>query len=209
MKTPALLVLAALLAAPHAAPAAPAGFELDLKELKKPSPALIAPPKAKAKAASAPQKKSKAPRRAAPLTKKATAPPPKPAGRVVRLDGAGGCQVARMLMAAVAAPAKTNHILHGLTLQVAATGSYRGATAVLVCGLPTDEAYTFGRLLEADGVRLINLAADQPTELAIDAVAEALGLSYRLLQDNPLSYQTSDHQGRPVRLVIDASTTNR
>ena len=207
MKTPVLLVLAAVLTAPQAtlaAPAAQSGFELNLKELKKPSATLLAPPKAKAKAASAPQKKS----RPAPLVKKATAPPPKPAERVVLLDGASGCQVARMLLEAVAAPAKPADMLHGLALQVTAAGSYQGVTAVLVCDLPTAEAYTFGRLLEADGITLINVAGDEPAGVAIDAVAEAVGLSYRLLQDSPLSYLANDHQGRPVRLVIGTSNTS-
>jgi len=64
-------------------------------------------------------------------------------------------------------------------------------TAVLVCHLPTAEAYTFGRLLEADGITLINVAGDEPAGVAIDAVAEAVGLSYRLLQDSPLSQTTT------------------
>jgi len=208
MKTPVLLVLAAVLTVPQATLAAPAGFELDLKELKKPSPTLIAPPKAKPKAAAAQPKKAAPARTTTPRIKKATAPPAAPAERVVLLDGASGCQVARMLLEAVAAPAKTTDMLHGLALQVTAAGSYQGVTAVLVCDLPTAEAYTFGRLLEGDGVTLINVAADEPAGVAIDAVAEALGLSYRLLQDSPLSYLTSDHQGQPLRLVIGTSSTS-
>lgn len=208
MKLPVLLVLAALMTAQHAALAAPAGFELDLKELKKPSAALITPPKAKAKTASAPQKKARPTRTAAPLIKKATAPPAKPAERVVLLDGATGCHVARMLLEAVASPTTVTDRLQGLALQVTTAGSYQGVTAVLVCGLPTAESYTVGRLLEADGITLINVAADQPTEVAIDAVAEAVGLSYRLLQDTPLSYLTNDHQGQPIRLVIGSSSTS-
>lgn len=209
MKLPVLLALAALMTAPHASFAAPAGFELDLKELKKPSPTLIAPPKARPKATAAQPKKAAPARTTMPRIKKATAAPAVPTERVVLLDGVNGCQGARKLLEAVAAPAKAADMLQGLTLQVAAAASYQGLTAVLVCDLPAAEAYTFGRLLEADGIRLINLPADQPTGVAIDAIAEALGLSYRLLQDSPLNYLTNDQQGRPVRLVIGASSTSR
>lgn len=206
MKLPVLLMLTAVLTAPHASFAAPAGFELDLKELKKPSPTLLAPPKAKATPTAAPPKKAVPARTATPKVKKATAAPAAPAERVLLLDGASGCQVARMLLEAVAAPTEAAEMLHGLTLQLTAAGNYQGVTAVLVCDLPTAEAYTFGRLLETDGIRLINVAADQAAGVAIDAVAEALGLSYRLLQDSPLSFLTSDHQGRPVRLMIGAGS---
>lgn len=216
MKLPVLLVLAALLTAPHAALAAPAGFELDLKELKKPSSPLAAPPKrATAPKATKPHATAKAPakkaRPAAKVAQRATQPalaPRETDELVVLLDGATPCQRARLLLDAVAKPLPVAEVLQGLAVPATAAGRHQGATVVLACDLPTAEAYTFGRLLEADGVTLINVAADASAELTVDLFAEALGLSYRLLQDNPLSYLVNDQQGRPLRLVIGASSTS-
>lgn len=225
MKLPILLVLAALLTAPYAALAAPAGFELDLKELKKPSSKLIAPKKQAAapkkaqpyptaktpakKATSTPKtvRQAKQPVSTQPATQ-VTTTPHEPVEQVVLLDGATACQLARLLLDAVAKPIPVAELLQGLAAPATAAGRHQGASAVLACDLPAAEAYTFGRLLEADGIKLINVTANQPTELTVDLVAQALGLSYRLLQDNPLSYLTNDQQGRPLRLEIGSRSTS-
>lgn len=213
MKLPVLLALAALMTAPPASFAAPAGFELDLKELKKPSPTLLTPPKrAATPKTTKPQPTAKAPdKKARPVTKTAqrapkTVPAPQEATeQLVLLDGATACIRARLLLEAVATPVPAEEALQGLALPAITAGRHQGATVVLACDLPAAEAYTFGRLLEADRVTLINVAADAPLELTVDLIAEALGLSYRLLQETPLSYLTRDQQDRPVRLVIGTS----
>lgn len=216
MKLPVLLALAALMTAPPASLAAPAGFELDLKELKKPSPTLITPPKRVTTpqitkpqpTAKAPAKKVRPAAKTAQRAPKIAPAPQQTAEQLALLDGATACIRARLLLEAVAKPIPVEDALQGLILPAIAAGRHQGATVVLACDLPTAEAYTFGRLLEADGVTLINLAADAAAELTVATVAEALGLSYRLLQDNPLSYLTSDQQGRPLRLVIGTSSTS-
>jgi len=207
------------------ASAAPPGFDLDLKELKKPPAVIVthkkqapvqkAPTKAPA-AARTTTKKTAAPTKTALPSKKLVSPPvpnqtpvpPDVAEQIILLDGKTACRLAQLLLEAVAEPAPVAETLQGLPLSAASAARLQGATVLLTCGLPTAEAYTFGRLLEAERVTLINVAADQPLAVTVDQVAQALGLSYRLLQDNPLSYLTSDQQGRPLRLVIGTSSTS-
>lgn len=216
------ITLAALLSMPAVAMATAPGFDLDLKELKKPS-ALPTTQKKRtvSQKPTQPQNKSKAPAKTAQQRKKeqpkpvATAttavPPPLPssvppaevAERLVFLDGATACPLARQLLEAVAEPVSLEQALHGISIPSAtAAASHQGLTALLACGLPAAEAYTFRRLLEADGVQLVNLEGDEQPEQVVQAVALKLGLSYRQLQDTPLSYLIDDHQGRPIRLKL-------
>lgn len=208
-----IAVLTAATAAPPVASAVPANFELDLKELRKPlaplpAPAKQSPPPAapQPKTAPSPETKKKAAQKTArparpPLPKKTLAQQ-KPAERVVVVEGATACQVGQQLLQAITEPVPAAKLLQGLALPVAAAGRHQGSRAVLACDLPTAEAYTFARLLEADGVALINVTADQSAGTTCAAVARALGLSCRRLQGQPPSYQVRDHQGRPVRLLI-------
>lgn len=230
MKLPALAgfvlltpcFLATLCVAPYAALAAPAGFELDLKELKKPSSTLIAPKKqTPAPKKTQPQPTAKAPAKKSPPTAKTThqaKQPPKtqpatqvtttpnePVEQVVLLDGATPCQLARLLLEAVAKPVPVAEALQGIATPATAAGRHQGATAVLACGMPPAESYTLGRLLEAEGIQLISLTETEQPAQVVQAVAQGLGLSYRQRQDVPLSYLTNDYQGQPIRLVVGSS----
>lgn len=211
---------------PAVATAAPPGFDLDLKELKKPSAVIVTPKKQTpvqkvsktaaitkitAKKAAAPAKTIQPPKKlVSPPAPIQTPVPRQGIEQIVILDGATACRLALLLLKAVAEPVPPAEVLQGLSLPVAAAAHLQGATALLTCGLPTAEAYTFRRLLEVDGIQLINLTGDEQAIQVVQAVAQGLGLSYyRLLQETPLSYLTNDHQGRPIRLVIgDSSTSN-
>jgi len=203
--------------------AAPPGFDLDLKELKKP-PTVIVTHKKQAPAQKAPKasaaartitKKTTAPTKTAQASKKLVSPPvphqtpvpPDVAEQIILLDGKTACRLAQLLLEAVAEPTPVAETLQGLPLTATSAARLQGATVVLTCGLPTAEAYTFRRLLEADGIQLINLAGDEQASQVVQTVALGLGLSYRQQQDNPLSYLTNDSQSRPVRLIIGSSGT--
>lgn len=212
------IVLAALIASPFSVIAAPPGFELDLKELKKPSSTLIAPKKQTAAPKKAqPQPTVKVPARNPKTVHQAKQPPKtqpapqvtttphEPVEQVVLLDGATPCQLARLLLEAVAKPVPVAEALQGIAAPATAAGRHHGATAVLACGMPPAESYTFRRLLEADGIQLISLTGTEQPAQVVQAVALGLGLSYRQQHDSPLSYLTNDHQGRPIRLMVGNS----
>lgn len=202
--------------------AAPPGFELDLKDLKKPAAPPVTPKKTvpapktqkKPAAATAAAKKPvgiKKPARVAVSTTKpvVSAVTPKPAddaAQQVFLDGTSACPLARQLLEAVAEPVPAEELLQLISLPVATAARYQGLTAVLVCGLPPAEAYTFRRLITAHEVQLIALAGDEQPAQVIQAVAQGLGLSYRHQQDSPASYLTSDAQGHPLRLTVNSGT---
>jgi len=215
-----LLLMTISLAAPALVPqevfAAPPGFELDLKELKKPpvpKKPVSAPktPKKPTVAATAAKKTAgiKKPAPVAVTTAKpvvATASP-KPAAdtaQQVFLDGASACPLARQLLEAVAEPVPAEELLQVISLPVAAAARYQGLTAVLVCGLPPAEVYTFRRLTMLHEAQLIHLSGDEQPAQVVQAVAQGLGLSFRHQQDNPLSYLTNTAQGRSVRLTVSS-----
>lgn len=201
---------------PVVTPAAAVSLELDLKDLKKPpvtarskkqattnlpakQPATV---KAAAKKPVPPQKIVQP----VSTAQKQVQPAPEELGPLVLLDSASACPLARQLLEAVADPLPVDKALNGLSLPAAAAARLQGATAVLACGLPAAEAYTFRRLLETKGLQLISLVGDEQADLVVQSVAQGLGLTFRQLQENPASYLVTGQQGRPIRIMLRSGT---
>lgn len=194
----AIVAVVVLLTAPHSSMAAPAGFELDLKELKKPAPPLLPPQKLQP--STAPKKaRHQAPAKTA---AKKPAPAASPRERTVRLQNGTACDVAQQLLTVLATPVPLEPVLHDIAIPAVAAARRHDTTTVVACGLPAAEAYTFTRLLEADNVRLINLRGDEPPAQVVQTVAHHLGLSFRQKQEHPLSYLTTDPQGDPLLVLV-------
>ena len=197
------LGMAVALTLPSAVSAAPGGFDLDLKELKKPAAAVSKPhprrvEKRKTKTGSAHHK---------PTRKKTPATHPA-APRLVTLDGATACILARQFLEALTEPVPVEAALQGINMPSAIIAARnQGITVLLACGLHPAEAYTFKRLLKTDGVQLLNLTGDEPPTQVIQTVAREAGLSYRQVQGTPLSYELVDAQGGQVRLTVAGATT--
>lgn len=218
-----LLLTTIPLAAPvmvaHDVCAAPPGFELDLKELKKPSvpkkPTSAPKTQKKPATATAVTKRPASTKKSAqgvvsPTKPVVAAVSPKPDDATpqhVFLDGTSACPLARQLLEAVAEPVPAGELRELITLPVAAAGRYQGLTAVLVCGLPPAEVYTFRRLAMMHEAQLVNLTGDEQPAQVVQAIAQGLGLSYRQQQEHPLSYLINDAQGRQIRLKVGSGTT--
>jgi hypothetical protein len=142
------------------------GFELDLKELKRPS----APPSAtvKKKVVAAEKKKQTAPsKKIVQTTKKkktvlpklvATETAPQPVSpSELALKGGDPCQLAERMAIAVAQTVPVEGTLNGLNLKPVIAVKSGGLTTVITCGLAPAEAYTFTRLLEEHQVYLLNI----------------------------------------------------
>lgn len=192
-----------------ATPAAAASLELDLKDLKKPpvtgrskkQATTKLPAKQPATAKTAVKKPLTAPKVVQPVSTAQKAASEE-LGPLVLLDSASACPLARQLLEAVADPLPVDKALNGLSLPAAAAARLQGATAVLACGLPAAEAYTFRRLLETKGLQLISLVGDEQADLVVQSVAQGLGLTFRQLQENPASYLVTGQQGRPIRIML-------
>lgn len=194
--------MVAVLALPLPASAAPGGFDLDLKELKKPADTVVKP-----RPHAAERKKAKTHRTHPKGAKRKLHSTQPAAPRSVTLEGATACTLARQFLEALAEPVPVEKVLQGITMPAASMAArYQGATVLLACGLHAAEAYTFQRLLEADGVQLINIADDETPLQVMQSVARQAGLSYRQLQGTPLRYELTDAQGRLVHLTVGNET---
>lgn len=131
-------------------------------------------------------------------------PPPVAAASTeqsVFLDAASACPLARQTLEALSQPIAATEVLQDLPLAATAAGRYEGIIAVLACELPRAEEYTYRRLLEMQGTRLIVVSADDPLPRAMLAVADGLGISYLRLSDNELL--TSPTGGKQLRLRLN------
>lgn len=211
-------MLVPLLTLPLQAWAAP-GFDLDLKELKKPL-APSAPAKKKGTAARKKQNVSaKQTRHLTAKTKKTTTTvpaPPQPslvkaeavmAPSELALTGTDACQLAERMAVAVAHSVPAAELLHGLELKPVAAVRYADLNALVICGLTKAESYTYARLLAEHEVQLISIASsDSPAQVA-RAITDGLALTYELETDGQsgtLVYLIpgDKERQRPLRLTI-------
>lgn len=224
------VVTGLLLFFPHTSTALPAGFELDLKELKKPVSVLPPSSKRQTVAASKKTRNNKAAQTAAKKTASARTtqnssadatsitknqhlhlPPAEPAHatatapheRTARLRNSTACELAQQLLAVLATPLPIEQALHGIAMPAVAAAQLHDITSVVACNLPAAEAYTFSRLLEADTVYLIHVSGNESPEQVFQTVTHQLGLTFYRRPGHPFSYLTTGPQGEPLVVQLE------
>ncbi|WP_277057120.1 hypothetical protein [Trichlorobacter lovleyi] len=204
--------LSALLV-PIQAWAAP-GFDLDLKELKKPSPPPSVARKSKPvaaakKKASATTKRSVQPATTSPAAEPAVVPVALLSPSELTLKAGEPCLLAERIAVAVARSVPAATLLNGLELHPVAAVSYGEVSALITCGISAAEAYTYGRLLEEHQVELVNIRGDETAGQTARKVIDALALPYQIetdsaSKDGALTYlmPASKERQRPLRLTL-------
>lgn len=185
------------------------GFDLDLKELKKPSI-----PLAIVKKKTVQQKK---PAMAKPLPAVAVEHNAvKPvvlanteASELALHLGGNACQLAEHVSIAVARAVPAASLLNGLSLQPVASVKYAELGLMVVCGISPAEAYTYSRLLEEHHVELVNITGSETAGQTAQKIIDALAISYRIEtaakpSDGTLTYliPASQERQRPLRLTL-------
>lgn len=198
------------------------GFDLDLKELKKPSiPLAIVKKKTVAV-----QNKKKAEKKTVQQKKPAMAKPlpavavehnaVKPvvlanteASELALHLGGNACQLAEHVAIAVARAVPATSLLNGLSLQPVASVKYAELGLMVVCGISPAEAYTYSRLLEEHHVELVNITGSETAGQTAQKIIDALAISYRIEtaakpSDGTLTYliPASQERQRPLRLTL-------
>lgn len=195
------------------------GFDLDLKELKKPSqpavPKKAAPPRKKKSEAKATPKKQPAVVDAKPIKQPEIAltpllqPVPEQSELILH-RGDNPCQLAERIAVALARTVPTELLLKGLDLKPVATVNHGQLDLIVTCGLQVAEAYTYSRLLEEHQVALVNIRGDETAGQTAEKIVDALALSYRQEHaekegdDSTRIYlfPTDAQRQRPLRLVV-------
>ena len=196
------------------------GFDLDLKELKKPSqpaaPKKAAPPRKKKSEAKATPKKQPTVADAKPAIKQpkiALTPTPQPApeqSELILHRGDNSCQLAERVAVALARTVPTELLLNGLDLKPVATVNHGQLDLMVTCGLQVAEAYTYSRLLQEHQVELVNIRGDETAGQTAQKIIDALALSY---QQEPAEKDSNSgtriylfpadaQRQRPLRLVV-------
>ncbi len=219
LSPPVLFSSALLLLLAQISWAAP-GFDLDLKELKKPSqpavPKKAAPPRKKKSEAKATPKKQPVAADAKPAIKQpeiALTPLLQPVPEQSELTlhrGDNPCQLAERVAVALARTVPTELLLNGLDLKPVATVNHGQLDLMVTCGLQVAEAYTYSRLLEEHQVALVNIRGNETAGQIAQMIVDALALSYQHEQtdkesdDSTRSYlfPADAQRQRPLRLVV-------
>lgn len=194
------------------------GFELDLKELKSPS---SPPPAATKKNTSGKTvtKKIQPARQPTQVTKKPKTAPPQqvpPAAPVLAvapselaLKGGDACQLAERMAVSVARSVPSETLLNGLDLKPVAAVRAAGLSALITCGIPPAEAYTFARLLEAHEIQLLNINGTETISQVGHSINDTLALSYLIEKDATdqggeliYLYPADTERQRPLRLIL-------
>ena len=196
------------------------GFDLDLKELKKPSqpaaPKKAAPPRKKKSEAKAAPKKQPALADTKPAIKQpetTLSPLLQPApeqSELILHRGDNPCQLAERVAVALARTVPTELLLNGLDLKPVATVNHGQLDLMVTCGLQVAEAYTYSRLLEEHQVALVNIRGDETAGQTAQKIIDALALSYQQehvekeIDDGTRIYlfPADAQRQRPLRLVV-------
>lgn len=196
------------------------GFDLDLKELKKPSqpaaPKKTASPRKKKSEAKAATKKQPAVADTKPaitqpeITLTSAPQPASDQSELVLHRGDNPCQLAERVAVALARTVPTELLLNGLDLQPVATVNHGQLDLMVTCGLQVAEAYTYSRLLEEHQVELVNIRGDETAGQTAQKVINALALSYQQEHaekegdDSTRIYlfPADAQRQRPLRLVV-------
>lgn len=189
------------------------GFDLDLKELKKPSaPPAVArkskPVVTAKKKASVPSKRSVKPAQP-PAAEPAATPVAPLSPSELTLKAGDPCLLAERIAVAVARSVPAATLLNGLELHPVAAVSYGEVSVLITCGISAAEAYTYGRLLEEHQVELVNIRGNETAGQTARKVIDALALPYRIesdseSKDGTLTYlmPSSQERQRPLRLTL-------
>jgi hypothetical protein len=212
-----LITLSFLLLQALPAAAAPAGFELDLKELRKPSSPLVTKKKKvahsrrKKKTSSTSRQPATTPSKVITVepsaTVSTTTPTPNPPSEL-DLKGGDACQLGERLAVAVARSVPVASLLHNLPLTALAAISYDQLDVLITCKLQDAEAYTYERLLEAHEVQLVNIKENETTEQVAQRIIEALDLPYQREADGSKDgvlvylFPANKERQRALRLTI-------
>lgn len=196
------------------------GFDLDLKELKKPSqpaaPKKTDPPRKKKSEAKATPKKQPAIAETKPTVKQpeiALTPLLQPVpeqSELILHRGDNPCQLAERVAVALARTVPTDSLLNGLDLKPVATVNHGQLDLMVTCGLQVAEAYTYSRLLEEHQVELVNIRGDETAGQTAQKIIDALALSYQQEQVEKEAdgsrriylFPTDAQRQRPLRLVV-------
>lgn len=194
------------------------GFELDLKELKRPSPP--PPVNVKKKVVVTEKKKQTAPTKKKVLVTKKKKPDlpklavietsPQPLSpSELALKGGNACQLAERIAIAVAQSIPVESALNGLNLKPVVAVKSGDLTALITCGISPAEAYTFARLLQEHQVYLLNIGENETTAEVARKVIDTLALSYIRENEEPardgelVYFFPADHERqRPLRLSL-------
>lgn len=194
------------------------GFDLDLKELKKPS----APPPAATKKAVKPAAKTRhhasakkqnrtTGRKNSPVQKQAetTVAALSVAPSELVLKGGDACQLAERMAVAVARSVPAESVLNGLELKPVVAVKSGDLTMLITCSLSPAEAYTFARLLETRQIYLLNIGEHETTAQVAQGIIDTLALSYIRENDTAsppgeLSYlfPADQERQRPLKLTL-------
>lgn len=192
------------------------GFDLDLKELKKPSqpaaPKKTAPPKKRKSEAKATTTKPSAvadskPAIKHPETALASSPPPaSEPSELILHRGDNPCQLAERIAVALARTVPTELLLNGLDLKPVATVNQGQLDLMVTCRIPDAEAYTYSRLLSAHLVELVNIRGDETAGQTAQKIIDALALPYLQEPSNNGTliylFPADAQRQRPLRLSV-------
>lgn len=219
----AILLTLLLLPAPQVS--ATPDFELDLKELKKPS----APPSVSKKSSTVAAKKKRATpakqptalTQKTPIVPKSQTVPPVASAAItatpvaaseLTLVGDNPCQLAERMAVAVARSVPFEQLLFGLNLKPVASVQFNNLAVLITCNIASAEAYTYSRLLLGHQVELINIQEKETIAQVARRIVDALALSYQLGKGgqnggNELVYlfPADQERQRPLRLILQSN----
>lgn len=194
-----------------------APFDLDLQEFSKPfvprSETSKKKPAVTAKTAATTHRKRIKPPKAASTQKPVPVPPEEataslPAELSLKADDT--CRLAENMAIALAPAVPAESLLNGLDLHPVAGVRAGDGGLLITCGLSVAEAYTYQRLLEEHGVRLLNVGATDSAGKIAQELMGYLGLSCSQEAVGPatggeliyLCPATGEQHQRPLRLII-------
>lgn len=207
---------------PHAE--ASPGFDLDLKELKKPSTPPAVTKKTPVTKTAVKKQTTSVTQPAAQPKKSVSAPKPVPVTQAtpvvvsapvapseLTLVGRTPCQLAERMAVAVARAVPAEQLLFGLNLKTIASVQYNSLSVLISCNIAPAEAYTYSRLLEAHQVQLVNIRESETIGQVARSIVDALALSYQLektisVKDKGESliylFPQDRERQRPLRLIL-------
>jgi hypothetical protein len=185
------------------------GFELELKELKKPSiPVLKTRKNASAKKKIKPRIKQMEPEATKPEEIKKLTEPVMFISELT-LKAADICQLAERMAVALAHSVPPETLLNGLNFKRLASVVYDEQGLLVTCGMPAAEAYTYNRLLAEHEVQMLNLNGTESAEQVASEIIDCLGLSFMLDSDEHSKkdeliylFPAGKERERPLRLTI-------
>ncbi len=186
------------------------GFELELKELKKPSIPVLKTRKnnTSSRKKKKPRIKQMEPEVTKPEEIKKLTEPVMLVSELT-LKAADICQLAERMAVALAHSVPPETLLNGLNFKPLASVVYDEQGLLVTCGMPAAEAYTYNRLLAEHEVQMLNLKGTESAEQVASEIIDCLGLSFMLDSDEHSKkdeliylFPAGKERERPLRLTI-------